>query len=360
MRTRTIMLLAMALACGLVASIGISQIMNTRGQSREGGERQPVFVAMTDIRPNEELTAQNIKLEEWPKKIIPQGALTKLEEVEGQRTRIKLYAGEPILASKLIGEDDLTGAAKDIPPGYRLAHVKVDPITGASNLILPGDRVDVLVFRHPKANLNVTVAKIVLQDIKVFAVDTHTETEYTATKDEQTEPMTAKTISLLVTPRQAVILHAASEMGGSVRLALRNPDDDEHVVARGTTIEDIFGQDVNRTDRDAERSTGEITDWPTNQTDIGASSRLPATPPMPTAGKKMLVMLGAELVQIEIPGHGELPIIHVESGPADLGGDQPPLDADRGAGFAVPPGGESELDDPAISNEIEKSVEDKI
>ena len=348
MRTRSIMLLALALGCGLVASIGISQIMDARSSSPDDGEKQPVFVAMADIRPNEELTAQNIKLEEWPKKIIPQGALTKLEEVEGKRTRIKVYAGEPILSSKLLGSEDVTGAAKDIPPGYRVANVKVDPVSGSSNLILPGDRVDVLVFRNPSADLNATASKIVLQDIKVFAVDTHTETEFTATKDEQTEPMTAKSISLLVTPQQAVILHAASEIGGSVRLVLRNPEDDVHVSSQGATISDIFGSEPDRTDRGAEKSTeketSDVTSWLTqqapkdNKVNVGASTPLPAVPPMPGERKRMLVMLGAELVQVEIPLKGELPIITPESGPADLGGDQPPVDEGNDApnGPSVP------------------------
>jgi pilus assembly protein CpaB len=356
------MLLALAIGCGLVASIGISQFMDARSQPTDDGERQPVFVAMADIRPNEELTAQNIKLEEWPKKIVPQGALTKLEEVDGKRSRIKIYAGEPILASKLIGADDVTGAAKDIPTGYRVAHVKVDPVSGSSNLILPGDRVDVLVFRHPNSDLNAMAAKIVLQDIKVFAVDTHTETEYTATKDEQTEPMTAKTISLLVTPQQAVILHAASEIGGAVRLVLRNPDDDAHVASHGATIGDIFGDDTDRADRDAERATdsetSDITSWLNNQTGkpSGAATPLPAVPPAPGERKRMLVMMGAELVQIEIPRPGELPIVQTESGPADLGGDSPDQDMDEpNEGFAVPPGDEPEQEEATEASEEEAS-----
>jgi pilus assembly protein CpaB len=269
---------------------------------------------------------------------------------------LKLYAGEPILASKLLGSEEMTGAAKDIPPGYRVAHVKVDPVTGSSNLILPGDRVDVLVFRNPSSDLNATAAKIVLQDIKVFAVDTQTETQFVATKDEQTEPMTAKTISLLVTPQQAVILHAASEIGGSVRLVLRNPEDDVHVAAEGATIGDIFGHEVDKSDRTAERATGakeeetgDVSAWLTGQTSksgtaAGPSSPLPAVPPAPTDRKRMLVMLGAELVQIEIPEPGELPVVQPQSGPADLGGDQPSPASEPNEGFAVPPSDEGNQD----------------
>jgi len=334
MRTKSILLLALAMGCGLIAAIGIGQVMETQHKAVDEGERQPVFVAMTDIRPNEELTAQNVKLEEWPKKIIPQGALTKLEEVEGKRTRLKLYAGEPILASKLLGSEDMTGAAQDIPPGYRVAYVKVDPVSGSSNLILPGDRVDVLVFRQPRSDASATAAKIVLQDIKVFAVDTQTESQFTATMDEHSEPLSAKTISLLVTPKQAVVLHAASEVGGSVRLVLRNPEDDAIVADGGATIDDIFGSDTKPgTNREAEKATPEkatsdMTDWLTEQSEataktspIGPSTPLPAAPPLPGAPRRMMVMLGAEMVQIEIPADGGLPIVQPQSGPADLGGD---------------------------------------
>jgi pilus assembly protein CpaB len=356
MRTRSIMLVALALGCGAVAAMGISQVMDANLKVADDGDRQPVFVAMADIRPNEELTAQNVKLEEWPKKIIPQGALTKLEEVEGKRTRLKLYAGEPILASKLLGADDMTGAAKDIPPGFRVAHVKVDSVSGSSNLILPGDRVDVLVFKNPNNDAQATAAKIVLQDIKVFAVDTQTETAFTATRDEQSEPMSAKSISLLVTPQQAVVLHAASEIGGAVRLVLRNPEDDAHVADEGATIGDIFGDEHKQADRMAEKGTPEketadVSDWLTQESSKAGAARptspVPSAPPLPHAPKRMLVMMGAELVNIEIPGDGELPSMQFEQGPGDLGGNGPdPTMNEPPGGFSpVPPGGDQQLDE---------------
>ncbi len=51
----------------------------------------------------------------------------------------------------------------------------------------------------------------------------------------------------------------------------------------------------------------------------------------------MLVMLGAELVQIEIPQQGAMPVIRVESGPAELGGSTP----DFGGGDSPDFGGEA-------------------
>jgi pilus assembly protein CpaB len=291
----------------LVASIGISQVMEARNKSAgDDGDMQPIFVAMTDISANDVLSAQVIKLEEWPKKMVPAGALTKLEDVEGKRCRMKLYQGEPILAAKLLGTGESVGAANQIPAGYRVAHVKVDSVTGGSNLILPGDRVDVLVFRN-SGDQSGTAAKIVLQDIKVFAVDTHTENEFSRTKGDQSEPMTAKTIALLVTPQQSVILHAASEISGSVRLVLRNPDDEDHTSVPGVTIADIFGPDQ-FSDRNAEQN---LTKNPEHN---GPKMDMPLQAPIATVAErtgppwKMVVMYGSELKEIEFPGDGNLPV----------------------------------------------------
>lgn len=346
MRSKSIVLLALALGCGLVASIGISQVMDARNKAGgDPGDKQGVFVAMLDIQANEELTAQNIKLEEWPKNIVPQGALTKLEDVEGKRCRIKLYAGEPILSSKLLGAADSVGAAKDIPDGYRVSQVRVDAAAGASNLILPGDRVDVLLFRHPNNNdQNATAAKIVLQDIKVFAVDTHTETEFSRNKSEQGEPITAKTISLLVTPQQALILHAASEVGGAVRLVLRNPDDDLHVSTHAATLADIFGPDQpsdrskeQSGDRDSKEDSDDVTAWLDKQKDKAPASASP-TVVATTPTRHMIVIMGSSIKQVDLPDSGEVPQNQPEADPPRAeGGPDSQLTGSAADAPAAPP-----------------------
>ena len=65
------------------------------------------------------------------------------------------------------------GAAAMIPVGYRVVPVKVDLVSGGSDLILPGDRVDVMIHlvRDPSRGIEETVTRTILQDIKVFAVN---------------------------------------------------------------------------------------------------------------------------------------------------------------------------------------------
>ncbi len=331
MRPKSMVLMGLALACGLVAAIGISQFLEARNKRVEETDKQPIFVALTDIGTNEELTPQNIKLEEWPRNIIPQGALTKLEEVEGKRCRTKLYAGDPILLAKLLGAGDSTGAAKDIPPGYRIAHVSVDSVTGSSNLILPGDRVDVMVFRAPTSDMGATAAKIVLQDIKVFAVDTHTATEFTNSKADQSEPMTAKLISLLVTPQQALILHAATNAGGSGAARARNPDDDVHVNDEGVNLADIFGPDrhSDRTAEGEEKHENHLTglvnppaSQPTLSQPAVPEPDAPIVPAVNEPRRTMVVIMGGQVSEVDFPRSGGLPVSQPEQ--TLNGGGNPP------------------------------------
>ena len=136
MRPKSLALLMLALGCGLVASIGITQVLANRnsGPDPMAGQSKAIFVAVTDIGLGDLVTAQMLKLEQWPKDKIPQGAITRIEDVEGRRTRTKLYAGEPILEIRLLGKGaSQQGATALIPKGYRVVPVSVNLVSGGSS-----------------------------------------------------------------------------------------------------------------------------------------------------------------------------------------------------------------------------------
>jgi len=105
MRTKSIVLLALALGCGVVAAVGITQVMATR--DAEGPvpvEMQSIVVAMKDVPMGDPVPPELVCLEEWPKDKIPKGAITKLEDVENRRPKARIFAGSPILESQLLGK----------------------------------------------------------------------------------------------------------------------------------------------------------------------------------------------------------------------------------------------------------------
>lgn len=234
MRARSIALLLLALGCGLVASIGITQVIGNRSNqpASPAADTNAIFVALEDIPFGEPLKPEVLRLENWPKDKLPSGALSRIEDIETRRTRTKLYAGEAILENKLFPKGaSEQGYSTVIPKGYRVVAVRVDRVSG-SGLILPGDRVDLLVHlvKNPTRGLIETNTRTILQNVKVFAVNDIVETE--GQEDDNT--MTAQTISLLVTPEHAQMVMLAEELG-KIRLIMRSPEDDGVAAVDGTT-----------------------------------------------------------------------------------------------------------------------------
>jgi pilus assembly protein CpaB len=241
MRPKTLALLLLALGCGLVASVGITQMMANRNKDAAvSGESQPIFVASNDIGLGDQLNSQVIRLEQWPKDKVPVGAISQLEQVDGRRSRTRLYAGEPILENKLLSRGASNGGPSDlIPKGYNVVTVKVDLVSGGGSLIMPGDRVDVMVHlvKDPSRDIPETVTRTILQDIKVFAVNDVLGLDG---EKEGAKSIAAKTISLLVAPNQAAMVMLATQLG-TVQLVMRSPGGSAPVANAQARPGELFG-----------------------------------------------------------------------------------------------------------------------
>lgn len=220
MRPKSMVLIMIALGCGLVASIGISQVMENRaGQGNgEAVETKEIYVAVADIPVGTALTPELVKLEKWPSDRVPLGWINKIEDIQGKMPRSPLYSGEPIMTAKL--SDSLGGTGERIPKGYRVMSVKVSTDTGVSGLILPGDRVDVLVFLKQSGEIVRTGTRTILRDVCIFAVDGKINRE----TDPDGGVVNVKTVSVLVKPEQVERLMLANQLG-RLSLSLRRADD---------------------------------------------------------------------------------------------------------------------------------------
>jgi pilus assembly protein CpaB len=283
MRPKSLALLLLALGCGLVASIGITEVMAKRNAESAGltGETQPIFVAMTDIGLGDMLTSQMLKLEQWPKDKVPAGAISRIEDVEGRRARTKLYAGEPVLENRLLGKGaSQQGATALIPKGYRVVPVKVDLVSGGSNLILPGDRVDVMVHlvKDQARDIPETVTRTILQDIKVFAVDDVLDLEK---EKGANKTIAAKTISLLVTPDQAAKVTLAAQLG-NINLVMRSAEDDQQMPNSQAKPSDLSGV-LSRAERGKESLISETNVGEKNQSFVDFLNTMKAKTPAAAA-----------------------------------------------------------------------------
>ena len=234
MRPKSMVLILIALACGLVASIGISQVVDKKSSQQETSQTAPVYVATVDVPIHEKLTAQSVSREEWPIERIPPGAITKLEEIDGRKPTSPLYKGEVILGARLVDPNSSIMTSTRIPKGYRVVSVKVQVDSAVSGLLSPGDRVDVLGYFRQNGQTSSTT-KTILTDITVFAINDRISRR---TTDDEEGTLEAKTVSLTVTPKQAQRLLLAAELG-QIKLSLRNIEDDGDEVPEKTAYEDL-------------------------------------------------------------------------------------------------------------------------
>lgn len=236
MRPKSMILIVIALGCGLVASIGISQVMEGKNAAPAPvAPMEKIYVATADIPLGEILTPKMVKVEEWPQDKVPEGAIRKLEEIEGKRPLTRLFPGEPLMMAKLIDANRFFGASEKIPKGFRVASVRVTMDSSASGLINPGDQVDVLVFLKGGRGISLTGTRTILKNCTVFAVNDRFHRDV---DEEGDGSMKAKTVSLLVTPSQVERIMLAQELG-KIKLSLRPADDDTNDTANGATIADL-------------------------------------------------------------------------------------------------------------------------
>ncbi|MCA9849807.1 MAG: Flp pilus assembly protein CpaB [Dehalococcoidia bacterium] len=210
-------------------------------------ETRSVLVARDDLSAGERLDRSRLALVEVPTDVIATGALTRIEDGEGQVLRYPVEAGEQILASKFVGAEraEATGLAFVVPEGMRAVSVPVTEVTGAGGLIVAGDRVDVLAAvsetllvgadyptEGPEADIArreaPTAIVTVLQNALVLAVGQSVSDTSSVSRDDgaqraddATPDPKAVSVTLAVSPEDAQALFMAVTEG-SIGLALRS------------------------------------------------------------------------------------------------------------------------------------------
>lgn len=214
MNGKSMAMLALAVLSGLGAMLGTSRML-AKNQNKVTQETQDVLVATRDLKVEEVLTPELVKIVAMPKASVPAGTFTAYKDVEDRWVSIRTLEGEPILDRKLAPKGSPAGLVSRIHPGMRAFTLEVNEHTGVSGFVLPDHRVDV-VLAVPKNN-GKEEAETILQDIPVLA----SGQVFTRPEDRSIQ---ARTVTLEVTPEQVDILVAARAKG-ALSLALRGLND---------------------------------------------------------------------------------------------------------------------------------------
>lgn len=183
---------------------------------------------------------------------LPTDALTSSAAAVGHIAIADIATNQLVLASLITTDASRAGLGSLIPEGMRAVALRISDEIAVSNLVHPGDRVDVeVVLREnlfpastssPNRAENPSEARTLLQNVKVLTVgETLTSTSPpaaangNATTFQKSDPV--RTLTLALTPGQVTLLTLARTLG-QYALALRNPrDTDQHDVPTITLAE---------------------------------------------------------------------------------------------------------------------------
>jgi len=235
-------MVALALILGGSAAVGVNSFMQgapgPRGAVVPVVVPVPVVVAVVDLPRGASITPEEVKIKEFPRDLVPAGALSKLEDAVNRGIFVPLTKGEPVLESKLAPKGAGRGLAALIPRGMRAYSVKVpDVAQGVAGFILPGNRVDVLLSMGDIGGSNETgggSTTTLLQNVEILAVDQKMD----APADNKVDTKDLRSVTLLVNPQQANLLDLGQNKG-MLHLALRNLEDNKAAQTKPATLIDL-------------------------------------------------------------------------------------------------------------------------
>lgn len=234
MRPQTVAVVVVALACGLAAALGVQSLKKSPAPPVEV-EKVPAVVAAVDVRRGESFTESMVELRRIPKDQAPEGLLSSVEEVATRAADFPFLKGEFIVEPKLFPKGSGAGLAAMVPPGMRAFTIQTPSFSSTlAGLIRPRDRVDVLLTMEHGRDLGGSTTTTLLQQIELLAVHTTID----APSSDKAKPNETRSVTLLVTPKEAAILDLGQNKG-TLHLALRNIKDEENHQTSPVTMADL-------------------------------------------------------------------------------------------------------------------------
>ena len=244
--TRTLIILSVALTSGLLAAVLAARWLDKQSHN----DTTQIAVARTEISLGQRVAPEMIKLVDWPKNSLPQGAFFNIEKIDGRVLKAGLQRGEPVLEAKLAPQGTQGGLSAVISEGKRAITVRVNDVIGVAGFALPGNYVDIIVNTQKdgeRVNHDQSISKIVLEKILVLAVAQE------VSRDE-TRPRVVNAVTLEVSPEDAEKIDLARSVG-SLSLVLRNQVDPNPIRTGGMTKNDLLSIEKTTGNKESANST---------------------------------------------------------------------------------------------------------
>jgi Flp pilus assembly protein CpaB len=193
-----------------------------------------IVIAAKAIPAGTVVAAAQLRSAPWSVMPLPNGAVSKIEDVIG-KTVVSPVAENEMLTRSHIGAESggsVDGGSMGIPDGMRAVSVTVQDSAGVVALLKPGHRVDVQVIGTMQGSpSHEPQLRTMLENMQVLTIP----------RDQVGARAGAHTVTLLATPREAAALGLADSTA-KIRLVLRNPVDQRKDNLASVGLGSVFRQ----------------------------------------------------------------------------------------------------------------------
>jgi Flp pilus assembly protein CpaB len=231
MKPKTMILLVVAVSCGLVASYMTSKLLAER-KGPPPDETVQVVVATTKVPRFTHLKEPEkfFTVKEFRKSDAPKSYISNLEDIKDKRIN-KDFKPDVHISPEDV--QDRATTALPIPDGYGAIGIKVTAASAVSYFVNPGDKVDVILTQRGDQAASFTI----LRDVQVLSVEDRI-TRADAESKSEGSVIKAQTVAVAVKPDDAKRVRLAESLG-DLSLVLRKDGDKVDSSDKIVTADDL-------------------------------------------------------------------------------------------------------------------------
>ena len=247
---RVVTAVSAVVLAALAAVLSYRYLTNADERAQKDVALVDALVAKGDIprgaTGQEAIDADLFETRKVPRNALPDTARSDTQGLEKLVAAAKVAKGQFIVGDSFVEPSRLEGFSSTIPKGKEAIAITVDTMRGVAGFIVPNDSVNVMVTAEVEDLAPTAVAGaaavqtptlsttgFLIPGVKVLAVDTTTVTSPMKSTTQTTDanggtttsdvPAASSTITLEVTPRQALQITHAMQGQGQIYLSLNPP-----------------------------------------------------------------------------------------------------------------------------------------
>jgi len=198
-----------------------------------------LLVPKKDILPGQKLSSDDFMLTVRPKDLVPQGSISKFEQIVSLESTALLVKDTPITQQMVMNPKLSNPIISSIEPGYRAVTILVNATSAVEGWATAGAYVDVHWVTNSFGDYTVN---LLAQNAKILSAERQAEASQPGSSNQQqAAAVIPTTVTLLLTDRDAQKISLAST-GGELKLHLRGTEDaNKASQATVLTMNDLLG-----------------------------------------------------------------------------------------------------------------------